>query len=569
MGKYSFYYFVNQWHNRDNYINTDTIQDLFRDGTTYTLDCDYRKGLLNNITKEITPGLLGSKDIVVYHASTSNHTFYVHGNIDEYEGKFCFLPEIKNIIFGRNARNGIISKSRFKYTIINDNEKMLECKQDTFGKDIDTIQVQNTTYSKSGNADMFYSMFDNNDNKSFVDYRESVNKINRYNIFNIFWNLSNYIDENGNSINKFEECFNDGTIYKPNGSNTIGLLNNIPIDLLNNVINVNLCGDKPITLYTNKDNSKIRLLGDNTKYTGVIHLSPKITEIYFQGKSSKVKINIPSNRFTTVLDNKLTVLESQNDKVKLYYTDCKLSYIPDNAKIELIDETTDIKLSDVIICDIKNDERDSINNIQKYNKSSITWNTNNIEDCFIDGSGLLSNLQLSTINANLIGNKNIVINTTDNVINLLGDNSLYNGKITVPSNVNEIHLNKNFDTNDIIYNGSNNISYVYIDQDNIEDEQQKNTDDNANSGETNPSNTTIAKNITIDLTKIDWINNIILESDNSNQQNSKLIINGNNGCFSNITLNTPQMNNITLSYYNNTSTINIKGINFKYTNNSQ
>ena len=112
-----------------------------------------------------------------------------------------------------------------------------------------------------------------------------------------------------------------------------------------------------------------------------------------------------------------------------------------NIKIFFKDGTivNDISYEDI---NILQDNRESISNIDKYNKIGLNWNIDNLEECFTDGKKLLSNLP-DTIYSNLSGNKDLKINTNKNEVKLYGDNSKYNGTIIVPQNVHGIYLHTN------------------------------------------------------------------------------------------------------------------------------
>ncbi len=84
-------------------------------------------------------------------------------------------------------------------------------------------------------------------------------------------------------------------------------------------------------------------------------------------------------------------------------------------------------------------------NINKY------IDVNTIENLFINGrtyktTGLLNNMP-SIIYIGLIGCKDIKINTTNNTITLLGNNTKYTGKIIIPDTVDTMYICKNSSVN--------------------------------------------------------------------------------------------------------------------------
>lgn len=511
-GKYSFREFVNIPSNTNKYIDVDTIEDLFMNGKTYSVNCKYRKGLLNNMPSDIYTGLIGNKDIVINYNNNSICTIY--GSIIDYHGKLLCAPGISKIVFKHPTYTNIISKQKFKYTFVNDG--ILEYKQEQFGKDIENIIINDKQYSSTSNKIEFFDIFCDDENEPFIDYRDDVSKINDYNLTNITWNLYDYKNKQGDLINKLEECFRDGNIYKPSNRNNVGLINNIPIDILNYEIKANLSGNKPISIFSNNERSHITFSGNNTQYTGNVSLSPNINSVYFQGDKSILKINVILNKGTLVNNNILQSITSYgNNKIDFYYNN--------GVDTTLIDESTEtsIKLNDIITT--VNDNRDSIKNINKYNISGVTWNIDTIENCFKDGKGLLDNFP-STIKANIVGNKDIVINSNTTVVYLLGNNSKYTGKITIPEDVTEVYKSKNFNTDNIVYKGK---SIVYTELSKIEE-----VNDNI---------------IELDITNKEWKNDKLVLKDVNDENPYKIIIKGDNKCFDEITINITNNQEINLS----------------------
>ncbi|MBR1943993.1 MAG: hypothetical protein IJ848_00785 [Alphaproteobacteria bacterium] len=514
-GKYSFREFVNNATNYDKYINTDTLEELFTNGKTYYVNNEHRTGLLNNIPNEIYPGLIGNKDIVInyYNMYPNSNTCTMHGCIPiKYTGNICCMPGITTIVFKQSTVSGILSTKGFKSTILRDG--VLECQSGRFGRDISEIKVKDKTYTKT-NSDLFYEFFNYDDEGIFEDYRCPIDQINRYNLDNVTWNLYDYTDEDENNINIFEECFKDGDTYKPHGSNKIGLVNNIPIDILNYEIKANLSGNKPITIYSNKENSHITFSGNNSSYTGVVSLSPNIRKVYFNDETSAVKVNTGVSK-STVTNNNNNILQTliKNSEIEFYYGD--------ETNNKLIDENTSIKLSDIALPE--NDNRDTIKNIGKYNVTGTTWNIDTIEDCFIDGTGLLNNFP-STIKANIIGSKNIVINPNATEIILLGNSTGYYGKITIPETATRIQTSVNFKTENLIFN--NDIPF-YIDG------KQINIPEVDNQTEDVKQNTDA---IELNITDNNWQNNTFSITSVDNEHPGKIIIKGDNESFNEMVIN--------------------------------
>ena len=165
------------------------------------------------------------------------------------------------------------------------------------------------------------------------------------------------------------------------------------------------------------DNTKYKKAGDTDPNTGIVELTPYIKEVEFiNAPKSLVQLQAFSTTRTVLVNN---VLSLEISKIKV---------IP-------ADYAETVKYTSI-------SEKDSINNIEQYNKPGIIWDTNTIEDCFSDGTELLSNLDLNVIRADLKGDKGITITTADNIITLLGNNSKYTGTITIPENVTDIFLRR-------------------------------------------------------------------------------------------------------------------------------
>ena len=175
---------------------------------------------------------------------------------------------------------------------------------------------------------------------------------------------------------------------------------------------------KKITKVTfSGDNTKYKKAGDTDPNTGIVELTPYIKEVEFiNAPKSLVQLQAFSTTRTVLVNN---VLSLEISKIKV---------IP-------ADYAETVKYTSI-------SEKDSINNIEQYNKPGIIWDTNTIEDCFSDGTELLSNLDLNVIRADLKGDKGITITTADNIITLLGNNSKYTGTITIPENVTDIFLRR-------------------------------------------------------------------------------------------------------------------------------
>ena len=109
-----------------------------------------------------------------------------------------------------------------------------------------------------------------------------------------------------------------------------------------------------------------------------------------------------------------------------------------------------------------NEKRDTIENIMKYNKPGITWDTNTFEDCFRDGDELLKKLPLNAINADLKGEKPITIETKQNSVVLLGNNNLYTGIMTLPEHITDMYLQNNSKVKNIKHINDNKLNKLHF-----------------------------------------------------------------------------------------------------------
>ena len=257
------------------------------------------------------------------------------------------------------------------------------------------------------------------------------NELAKYDV--AFWNqcsiesglysFKEFVNKSGNkdkyiNVDTLETLFIDGKNYKPEGSDKVGLLNNMPSEIF-----VGLTGTKDISIINNSEVTKLILHGNNTQYTGTVNLTPYITEVEFKDSNSFVKLKTHKYNRTIINENN----ELSNEEYdNLTITDESGTY----------DKSLKVSYYDVI------DNRDVIKNINKYNVEGIIWNTDTLERCFKDGPGLLSNFPLNIIIANLVGNNDLVIKTNKTELYLLGDNSKYNRIITIPNNITDVYLNK-------------------------------------------------------------------------------------------------------------------------------
>ena len=421
-GIYSFKKFVNIDDNNNKFISTDTLEDLFMDGKTYRpANSKYSfYGLLNNMPNIINTGIVGNKNIIVNNIDVGN-TLNINCNISKFAGKFFIVPGITQVVFsnGTDTSNNkwkIVKNQQFKYTFISDSEddsnSKVIVKEEQFGSNIEGIKLGTTKITK--NSSKWNNCFVDNDGK-ILDYRDTIKHINLYNECGIKWDLST-----------IEECFQDGNTYNPSESETSGLLNNIPINILQNEIKIDLIGDKQIKLYSNTEYDFVTFSGNNSQYTGTVLIPSNIVKIYFKNEESKVKLSIGDKKYTAIKDNTVMVLNEYKNNTKIYYNYSQIT-----------DDSTPIKLNDINVID---DERDTISNIEKYNINGIEWNTNKIEECFKDGNGLLNILPINTINANLTGSAPIIINTMDKTLILLGNNNKYTGTMTIPESITDVYL---------------------------------------------------------------------------------------------------------------------------------
>ena len=185
------------------------------------------------------------------------------------------------------------------------------------------------------------------------------------------------------------------------------------------------------------NNKNYKESNDGNNNSGIVELTPYITEVEF--------INAPNSFVNLKAFNTTKTLLKNN---VLSYETNKIKVIPSNynGNIEYDNENN----------------KDTIDNIWKYNKSGITWDTSTFEDCFVDGKDILDNFPVSIIHANLKGNKNIKIQTNDNVMVLLGNNNEYTGTMIIPEHVTDIYLKRISKIKNIVHKGDDKLHKLHF-----------------------------------------------------------------------------------------------------------
>ena len=550
-GMYSFNEFVNKSddQNKDKYIDTDTLEDLFMDGKTYrNPNSKYSfYGLLNNMPNSLKCSLKGSKKIITISSCT------VEGDVSNYCEKFYIASggnQSVSLSCGKvkslNELANKISRRKFKYTFISDSSENLSTvivKNEQFGDNVSRIWYygNGATMKDKDAGEEFYNCFAN-DEEPELDYRDTINHINLYNEKGIKWDLST-----------IEKCFYDGSTYNPSKSDTPGLLNNIPINLLENEIKIDLIGDKQIKLFSDKDYDYVTLSGNNTAYTGTIIIPSNIGKICLKYGGSKANINDGSRKYTAIQDNALQVLNEYKNNVKIYYN-CK----------QITENSSPINLNNILVL---NDERDVIANINKYNVEVVTWDLSTIENCFKDGDGLLSKFPINTINANLVGSNDIIIDTDKTELVLLGNNTEYIGTMTVPSVITDIYLKETSKIQNISYNSITysvgeeipGLTFHYIDKKNNDGElvskECKHIWDLAKNGNKLEEN----------LTDEEFEDKTIILTDSGEIKTNVIKITGDNRNFKGIIITTPGVKEIIFGRNSFVRTVNVNGSPLKYT----
>lgn len=222
-------------------------------------------------------GLVGNKNISVQNEYENNYTFAIKGDINEYKGKIFVPDTIRYIQFSSGTKlakdeNGKfhkwkISDGIYKYTNVDCTNTLVKTEKSFSNDKAEQIKVGDTTVITDKESDEWKNCFDNE--KQIYDYRALFKNIDKYNKICINWDLSYYEDDN--TINKFVECFQDGTNYKPYNEDNItsGVLN-----YMSYIINANL-----------KSNN-----GSKTEISLYIPQGITTDTVYFNGNNSELDI---------------------------------------------------------------------------------------------------------------------------------------------------------------------------------------------------------------------------------------------------------------------------------------
>lgn len=446
--------------NKGNYIDTDNLHKLFYDMSPSD------DIILTNTTK-IYPGLIGSKNIILDLSLSSDEEsrkIYFCGDNSNYTGTIIIkqnennpvtdiyydtnsmIARIKfehsgkkvlnNVIchlLGNNTidlaglprnhiwmnidntteepRNGqltIIDSSKEKYPSI-------WFMQQNYLKYSGKINIPNTVTSVYVNAgDLLYKI-EHGDNKT------DLSNLKFYFMRNVTVDI--------NDISKFDMSLSNEHVY--HGCEFIDE------DDENNTDTDYGATRLVITNNSNSNISTVEFTGDNTGYkhlnrgnnTGYVFLPSCVTTVNFKDEKSFVRLL--KNRVLKVYtdNNILSVREDTNMNINH----------PSYDKKNNIKFTTN--------CDDPSD----IDNILKYNTPDYTWDTDSMSNVKYKGKNLLSNLKLNMIFANLLGSEDITLTTDAPMVNIMGNNTNYKGKLKIPNNVGIVlYGNKNSEIKNLI-----------------------------------------------------------------------------------------------------------------------
>ena len=315
---------------------------------------------------------------------TKVDTLYLMGNNKQYtriansttnNSGLIFIPStIKYLKIDNHDSILYISKQKYKYTGINNNNT-LALIEDISGNGLENITGINNEQSLS-----LPTYVVNNITSSTVSQIDELKHLELYNKTGVIWNTDT-----------LQECFSDGAIYNPTNSTVEtekGLLENLPINALNNEIKVNLIGSKNIKLYASKDTKTITFSGDNRKYKPNVTIPDSTNTVVFNKINSFLNIissktsgltykfignNIGYNEIIEIPDNVDNVCFDRNSYVKVLNSN-RLNYTFTGSNDFILDKSSKIKY--LTLQSSKNNR--TIVNIKSENNIPCTLSVNKV-----------------------------------------------------------------------------------------------------------------------------------------------------------------------------------------------
>ncbi|MBQ9440912.1 MAG: hypothetical protein IJU54_00690 [Alphaproteobacteria bacterium] len=184
------------------------------------------------------------------------------------------------------------------------------------------------------------------------------------------------------------------------------------------------------TIYPENCNDDFETFTENNSKQSKQRLS-YFPELYWLGNNHEFSEKEDYSKYRTEILKSPIIFDSNDKILKLDINDRFAKY--------------DIKLS--YECKVEDGKFSFMEYVNKADNINKYIDVNTIENLFINGrtyktTGLLNNMP-SIIYVGLIGCKDIKINTTSNIITLLGDNTKYTGKIIIPDTVDTMYISKN------------------------------------------------------------------------------------------------------------------------------
>lgn len=481
----------NTEENKNNYIDIDKLDKLF-----YGIPYDFSDVTLTNVNT-IYPGLLGSNNIKLDLSSASGETgskIYFYGDNSNYTGTITIEQNESNpvtdIYYGPNSIiNNIKLKGAKKHEFKNNVTHHLLGSNSLEQNTIDLsklrkphiwLKLDNITEEPQGGKLTIIDSNKTNNSIYFMqpDYSKYSGKITiPENITDVYINsgdlfskikhnkhddlsgltfhLMRNVTADIKDISRFDMNLNNELVY--HGYEFIDNDDYNNTDMNNGVTNIRLTNNSNVNINT------IEFRGNNTNYKhisgtknkGFVFIPSCIDRVIFKDSDSFVmlmrkkllKVSIENNIVSTKEDAGLNVeVESGNT----YNKDSNIIFTHDT------------------------DNSSDLDNILDYNTSEYTWDTDSMLNIKYKNNYLLSELKLNMIFANLSGSADINLKTNAPMVNIMGNNIKYKGKIILPSNVKEVlyrNLNskvKLSSTNKLVSSFMNN-DYS-ADQDNDQDE---------------------------------------------------------------------------------------------------